>query len=373
MKTRPMLWSRRQEPHVTAPFEPVSFRGGKSAKNRVALAPLTNMQSHADGTLSEEELRWLRMRAEGGFGIVSTCAAHVAKDGQGWPGELGIHDDELLPGLERLAAALRGAGALAFVQLFHGGYRADPAVTGQRSWTASEFPNLPDGPRAASEDDLVRVIRQFAEAAARAHRAGMDGVEVHGAHGYLFTQFLSRVDNRRTDGWGGPLENRARLLREALRAVRASVPPDFVVGVRLSPEDFGNARGLDLDESLTVARWLARDGADFIHLSLWNVGRNTTKRPEVHALTEFRAVVPPEVRLFAAGKIWTRAEAEQVLALGADVVALGRCAIANPDWPILARAGKEPSRPPLTPEELVARGLSPRFVTYMRQWKDFVR
>lgn len=348
---------------------PLIFRNGAHANNRVVVAPMTNKQSHADGALGDDELRWLRARSEGGFGVVTSCATHVAKDGQGWLNELGIFDDSLVPGWRRLADALREDGAFSVAQLFHGGCRADAAVSGLRPWSASEN----GGSREATGDDLQRVIGQFGDAAARAYDAGLDGVEIHGAHGYLLTQFLSTVDNRRTDAWGGSLENRARLTREVIRAVRARVPASFTVGIRLSPEDFGNAKGLDLDESLTVARWLVEDGIDFIHLSLWNALRNTKKRPEEHALTAFRAVVPKEVLLFVAGSLWTKEEADGMLALGADAVALGRCAIANPDWPQhLGEPGWEPKRPPLTRVELAARGLSPAFVDYMTNWKGFV-
>jgi 2,4-dienoyl-CoA reductase-like NADH-dependent reductase (Old Yellow Enzyme family) len=361
---------RSKTPAVTDLLSPIAFKNGASAHNRVALAAMTNLQSHADGSLSDAELHWLDCRAEGGFGIVTTCASHVARDGQAWAGELGIFDDSLLPGLEKLASTLHAHGAFSLVQLFHGGLRADAALIGERPWSAND---VADGPRAATEADLTRVIRQFAEAAVRAHKAGFDGVELHGAHGYLLGQFLSSIDNTRTDGWGGSIENRARLIREVTRAVRASVPASFVVGVRISPEDFGQARGLDLDESLQVAKWLVEDGIDFLHLSLWKSQNNTAKRPEQHALQEFRAVVPADVRLFVAGNLWTRADADQMVALGADIVALGRSGIANPDWPTrIADPSWEPKRPPLSAAELVDRGLSPGFVEYMRRWKGFV-
>src|SRR6187455_1912118 len=149
-------------------FEPLVFRTGLSARNRIVLAPLTNMQSHADGSLGDDELRWLSSRADGGFGVVMTCAAHVARDGQGWPGELGIFDDTLLPGLTTLASALRERGTVPMVQIFHGGLRADPAVTGTAPWSASAA----DGVHEATPDDLARVVEQFAAAAARAKRAG---------------------------------------------------------------------------------------------------------------------------------------------------------------------------------------------------------
>jgi 2,4-dienoyl-CoA reductase-like NADH-dependent reductase (Old Yellow Enzyme family) len=355
-------------------LEPVRFRNGALARNRVALAAMTNRQSHADGSLGEEELRWLLRRAEGGFGIVTTCAAHVAKDGQGWPGELGVFDDGLLPGLTRLARELRERGALGFVQLYHGGLRADPEVTGCERWSASEH-ELEDRPRvrAASEEDIRRVIGQFAAAARRAHEAGFDGVEIHGAHGYLLTQFLSREENRRADAWGGPLANRARLIREVTRAVRASVPDSFVVGVRVSPEDAGNAHGLDLDESVRVVRWLCEDGADYLHLSRPLALAPSAKHPDRHTLELFRPVVPAEVLLFTAGQVWTRAEAERLLELGADVVALARSGIVNPDWPLLAGDPQwEPRRPPLTPAELGELAVSPGFVEYLRRWQNFV-
>ena len=331
---------------------------------------MTNKQSHADGSLSDDELRWLCSRAEGGFGVVMTCAAHVAKDGQGWPGELGVFDDALLPGLTTLASALRERGAVSMVQIFHGGLRADPAVSGAMPWSASSA----DGVREATPDDLVRIVEQFAAAAVRAQRAGFDGVELHGAHGYLFTQFLSTEQNRRSDAYGGPLDNRARLLREALRAVRARVGPAFTVGVRLSPENFGNAKGLDLDESVQTARWLADDGADFIHLSLWRALEPTAKRPAEHALPIFRAALPADVRILAAGALWTRDDADRVIALGADGVALGRSAIVNRDWPLRAREhGWQPRRPPVTLADLRAEGLNDSFAGYMRSWKGFVQ
>jgi 2,4-dienoyl-CoA reductase-like NADH-dependent reductase (Old Yellow Enzyme family) len=354
-------------------FAPLTFPNGVRARNRVAVAPMTNMQSHPDGTLSDDELRWLAVRAEGGFGVVETCAAHVALDGQGWPGELGIYDDRLLPGLTRLAGTLRTRGAVGLVQIFHGGARAPAKLTGHRPWSASEIEGDPEQPRAATSEDIARVIVQFRDAAVRAHRAGFDGVELHGAHGYLLCQFLSAL-NRRDDGYGGAsFENRARLLREVTRAVRAAVPASFVVGVRISPEDFGNSKGLDLDESLTLAAWLAEDGIDFLHISLWDAFANTKKRPEEHAVPLFRRALPRQIPLFVAGGVWTREQAEGLVARGADAVALGRAAIANPDWPASAEDPVwQPRRPPLTPDELRERGLSDGFIQYMRRWKGFV-
>lgn len=349
--------------------EPFVFANGRTAVNRVWLAPMTNLQSHADGSLSVEERNWLLRRADGGFGVVETCASHVAYDGQGWPGELGIHSDDLLPGLSSLAAELNARGSVGIVQLFHGGLRADGRLTGRPAWSASATEEEGISVSEGSEERIRGVIEEFREAAVRAYVAGFDGVEFHGAHGYLFGQFLSIVENRRNDGWGGSLANRARLLRETVRAARGSLPSSFIVGVRLSPENSGHARGLDLDESLTVAKWLGEDGIDFLHLSLHDAARNTAKRPQCHPVALFRGAVGNRIPLVVAGQIWTRAEAERLLELGAAGVALARSAIANPDWPrLVERPGWEPRRPPLTVAELVERGLSPQFAHNMAIW-----
>jgi 2,4-dienoyl-CoA reductase-like NADH-dependent reductase (Old Yellow Enzyme family) len=356
-------------------FEPVPLRCGLVLPNRIALAPLTNLQSEPDGMLGDAELAFLARRAEGGFGLISTCAAYVALDGKAWAGQLAIDRDACVPELTRLAARIHAGGAKAIVQLFHAGARAEPALTGQACWSASVFTEgVPAGqaPREATEDDIARVIAQFAGAAARAQAAGFDGVELHGAHGYLLSQFVSRTMNRREDRWGGDLTGRARLIREVTRAVRARCDPAFAVGVRLSLEDFGQARGLDLDDSLELVRWLADDGIDFLHASLWEYARMTAKRPDAHPLPLVRAALPPGVAVFAAGKVWTREDAEAVCARGAEVVALGRAAILNPAWPRVIAAGEPIVRPPLTRAELAARAVSPPFATYLTRWRDFV-
>lgn len=353
-------------------LQSLELRPGVIAPNRVWLAPLTNMQSHADGSLAEDELRFLAMRADGGFGLVETCAAHVAQDGKAWPGELGVHDDAMLPGLTTLAARIHRGGALASAQLFHGGLRADRAVSGVATWSASAHEE--EGmvtPREATADDIGHAIASFAAAARRCEQAGFDAVELHGAHGYLLSQFLSTVYNRRGDRWGGSLENRARLIRETLRAVKKAAP-SLVLAVRLSPEDFGQAKGIDLDETVEVARMLAEDGMDVLHLSLWRSALLTKKRPDAHATTLFREALGAGVKIVVAGAIWTREEAEAQLARGADAVALGRAAIANDAWPRLVHGGGELRRAPITPEHLRAAGLSATFVEYMRRWKGFV-
>ncbi|MDF1701733.1 MAG: NADH:flavin oxidoreductase [Planctomycetota bacterium] len=349
-------------------------RTGHVVSNRLVLAAMTNKQSHADGSLSDEELAWLEARA--GFGIVTTCAAHVALDGQGWDGELGVHDDALMPGLRRLAVALTAAGTLSLVQIFHGGVRAPSRLTGKQPWSASVFeldsPNF-ETPRAATEVDIQRAIVAFAIAARRCAQAGFDGVEIHGAHGYLVTQFLGTVTNTRRDAWGGDLAGRARFVRAIVEAVRAATPEGFLVGVRLSPEV--PEQGVSLDEALQVARWLVEDGVDFLHVSNWDSFKPPAAHPESDKLltTWFREAVGPEVPVIATGGVWTPAQAQAVMEQGADLVGLARAAIGNARWPEHAgRTGWEPARPPYTPEHLKGEVLSAALIDYMRMWPGFV-
>ncbi len=361
---------------MTSLLQPLTLRCGVSIKNRIALAPMTNTQSDDDGLLSEAESRWLLRRAEGGFGVVETCAVHVCADGKAFDGELGLFTHAHEAAVKPLAQAFVDAEALGIVQLVHGGARCPSRLTGKQPVAPSVFhedtPKF-ETPRALELEEIQAIASAFVDSAVRAFRAGFGGVELHAAHGYLLCEFLSTLHNIRDDGYGGDLAGRARLLRDILREVRVMTSSTFVIGVRLSPEDGGNARGLDLDESIQVAVWLAEDGADFIHISLWDAAKMTTKYPEQHAATMFRAALPKEVALFAAGSIWTKADALLLQQRGADVVAVGRAAVVDPDWigRVLAN-GHEPVRPPRTPEELAAVDVSPVFVTYLRRWPGFV-
>lgn len=369
-----LLWFSMSEQSPL--FSPYAFRSGAVARNRITLAPLTNGQSGEDGVCSADELRWLERRAQSGYAIVMTCASHVSAAGKGFQGQLGCFSDVHIPGLRQASSMIASYGALSMIQLYHGGARSPSRLTGVQPMSASAWMETTPGfddPRAATEVEIEQVIEDFCAAAQRARRAGFDGVELHGAHGYLFSQFLSSVRNMRTDRWGGSIGGRARLLLTVARRVRAENPPPFTVGVRLSPESMPSAPGLDLDESVQVAQWLAEEGVDFIDLSLWKYTRMTAKRPNEHALPIFRAALPKEVAIFAAGAIWTPADASAVLSMGADFVSLGRAAIVQPDWPSLAREPAfEPRRPPLTPAQYRELDVSEPYLEYLRSFKAMV-
>jgi 2,4-dienoyl-CoA reductase-like NADH-dependent reductase (Old Yellow Enzyme family) len=351
---------------MTSLFDTLTLASGATLKNRFVLAPLTNLQSHPDGVLSDDEFTWLTKRAEGGFGLTMTCAASVQESGVGFPGQLGFHDDRHLPGLTRLAAAIKANGSHAVAQLHHGGLRA---VKGPKAPSADEKLGA-----LAMTLDEVRASRDcFITAAQRAERAGFDGVELHGAHGYLICSFLSPELNRREDAYGGSPENRARFLFEIIDGVRAATRPGFSLGVRLSPERWG----LVLGEIRDVAQRLMREAKiDYIDMSLWDVFKEPADAAhQGRTLASFFTELDRGgVRLGAAGKIMSAADARAVLAMGFDFPIIGRAAILHHDFP--KRVAADPNftaiATPVSEAYLREEGLGPVFINYMRSWKGFV-
>lgn len=355
---------------MTSANDALSFLHGPSMPNRLMLAPLTNQQSHSDGTLSDAEIEWLLMRARAGFGLTMTAAAQVAPMGQGFPGQLAAYDDRHLPGLRRLAEGITAAGSVGYVQLHHAGNRAPAEVIGGQPLSSSD--DASTGARAMTTDEVRSTIEAFVSAAQRCEQAGFHGVELHGAHGYLIGQFLSPEINQRTDEYGGSLENRARFLMETVDGVRAACGADLALAVRLSPERFG----MRMAEVIEVFGWLVDTGSvDLIDMSLWDVN----KEPEDDAfkgssLCEHFARLPRgDVRLAVAGKIHEPADVQRVLDMGVDISVLGRVAILHHDYPRRMHAADfVPRRAPVSREVLAAEGLSEPFIEYMANVHKFV-
>ncbi|MGH1345696.1 MAG: tRNA-dihydrouridine synthase [Nannocystales bacterium] len=353
---------------MTSLASPLSLRCGATLPHRVALAPLTNLQSNSDGTLHEDEFRWLTRRA-GSFSLVSTCAAYVSDEGKAWDGQLGIAGKQHEPGLARLATAIGETDSLGLVQLHHAGAKATEAEVKLSTEDDAEA-----GVRGATPSDLERVTDAFVAAARRAERAGFAGVEVHGANGYLFTQFLAPLDNKRTDEYGGDLDGRARFLRETMHAVRASTSSSFIVGVRISPVDTWDRRGLTLADARPLVASLAEDGADYVHLSLRDAAGSAPFEDSAQpVVTQLREALPSEVALLAAGGVWTRADAQAVRECGADVVVVGRAAIAHPDWPSdIDDPSFSPKRPPWGPQMLRNAAVGADLLTYLERFPGMV-
>jgi 2,4-dienoyl-CoA reductase-like NADH-dependent reductase (Old Yellow Enzyme family) len=352
-------------------FSPLSFQHGPAMKNRFMLAPLTNLQSHADGRLSDDEYHWLTLRARGGFGLTMTCAAHVQARGQGFPGQLGCWSDAHLDGLRRLASGIHAAGSLAFVQLHHAGMRSPADLIGTQPVCPSD--DAETGARALSLAEVEELREDFVAAAVRADRAGFDGVELHGAHGYILSQFLSPKYNRREDGYGGSLDQRGRLVFEIVTGIRARCRPDFTLGLRVSPERFG----LELGEMREFVQRVLHDGRlDFVDLSLWDAFKlpNEASFQGRPLLDWFMDLERGAVRLGVAGRIMDGATAQKCLDHGADFVTIGRGAVLHHDFPERVRANPDFAAIPLpvTVEHLRAEGLGPAFIEYMKTWQGFV-
>lgn len=335
------------------------------------LAPLTNQQSHEDGTLSDAEHTWLTMRARGGFGLTMTCAAHVQRVGQGFAGQLGCFDDIHIAGLSRLASDITSAGSVAIVQLHHAGNRSPRDLIGEQPVCPSDDPET--GARALTNEEVHKMIDDFVAAAVRAEAAGFDGVELHGAHGYLICQFLSPELNRRTDEFGGSADNRSRVLFDIVEGIRDACREKFNVSVRLSPERFG----LETSDIVGVYEKLIDTGlVDFIDMSLWDVFKNAADDAFANRrlLDVFAEIPRRDVRLAVAGKIYSAQAARRAIDEGADMAVIGRAAIVHHDFP--RRVEQNPDfgmrALPVPADDLRAEGLSDNFIGYMRNWPGFV-
>ena len=346
------------------PSDPLLLDHGPAWRNSIALAPLTNRQSHDDGALSDDEIAWLTARAVGGFGLVMTAAAFVAPAGHVWQGQLGIAHDDHLPGLRRLAQNLREAGACSSVQLHHGGRRAERAITGMAAQCPWDDPN--HDAVAMTLDDIQATVGDFVAAAVRAEEAGFDGVELHGAHGYLLGQFMDSTRNHRADAYGGSLDNRFRIVQEVMEGVRAATGADFQLGLRLSPEGFG----IPLVDGREYARRALESGLlDYLELSLWDVFMSPRKGGDGLLIDHFVDLPRGSTKLGVAGKVLSTKDAQWCMDAGADFVSVGKGAIVHHDFAAQAVADESfVVRPlPVSVEVLQQESVGPAFVDYLTE------
>jgi 2,4-dienoyl-CoA reductase-like NADH-dependent reductase (Old Yellow Enzyme family) len=332
-------------------FQPLTLRG-VTARNRIMLSPLCEYSAR-EGMANEWHLVHLGARAIGGAGIVCTEAAAVEARGRITPRCLGIWNDAQRDALRPIATFIAAQGAVPGIQLAHAGRKASTRVPweGRRPLTPEEgaWPTLapsplpfePDhpAPREMTAGQIGEVVAAFAAAARRAREAGFRVVEIHAAHGYLLHEFLSPLTNRRGDGYGGSLENRARLLLEVVRAVRGEWPADLPLFVRISATDWVPG-GWDLPQSIAVARLLRADGGvDLIDCS--SGGNDPRQQMSVQPgyQVPFAEAIRREAGMAtgAVGLIRDPEQAEAILAQGqADLIVMGRMLMADPHWPLRA-------------------------------------
>ncbi len=348
------------------------FSNGSIMNNRFSLAPLTNTQSHDNGQLASDELKWLSMRAEGGFGLVMTCASHVQEIGKGFLGQLGIFNDSLIEGHIELVKSLKKHGSLAVIQLHHAGMRTPTELINEQPVCPSD--NEETNSRALTLDEVKQLRDDFISAAFRSQKCGYDGVEIHGAHGYILSQFLSSEINNRTDEYGGSLPNRSRLIFEIIDGIRKQCGKDFLVGIRFSPERFG----MDLAEVKFVCRRIIDEGnIDFLDISLWDCFKmpEEEKYQNITLLQHFSSLDFKKVKWTVAGKISNAADVQKILDSGVDFVSIGTSGILHHNFPNLVMENSvfEPIALPASVEHLKEEGLGEKFITYLRKRPGFVK
>lgn len=342
-------------------FEKIRLRDVE-ARNRIVISPMCQY-SATDGFVGDWHLVHLGKFAQGGAGVVMMEATAVEKRGRITHGDTGIWDDAHIPGLRRICEFVKSQGAVPAVQLGHAGRKASMARPwygngpltqadldrGDRPWSivAPTGTSLGEGwiePRAFRAGDFEVVLNAFRQAARRAHAAGFEIVELHAAHGYLLHTFLSPVSNTRTDEYGGSLENRMRFPLEVARAVREAWPAGKPLFVRVSSIDDVEG-GWSLDDTVAFARKLKDCGVDVLDCSSGGIlgsatAATRTVLPRVPGFQlPFAERVRKEtgLRTLAVGLILTGKQAEEALQAGrCDLVAIGRDALYDPNWPLHA-------------------------------------
>lgn len=333
---------------MTHLFAPITLRD-LTIRNRVWVAPMCQY-SAVDGMPDDWHLVHLGSFARGGAGLVLTEATAVSPEGRISPGDTGIWNDEQRDAWARIVAFAHGQGAAIAMQLAHAGRKAStrPPFEGRGAVPEAEggwptvgpspvaFPGLP-APHALDRAGLDEVVRDFADGARRAVAAGFDGVEVHAAHGYLLHEFLSPLSNRRTDDHGGSFDNRVRLVRRVVDAVRDVIPDGMPLLLRISATDWTEG-GWSVEDSVRLSALVAADGVDLVDVSSGgNVPADIPVEPGYQVTLARQVREQADVPTGAVGLITEPKQAEDVLADGsADVVLLARAMLRDPHWPLRA-------------------------------------
>jgi len=325
--------------------------GSLTVRNRFVRSATCEGMCNAAGDVTPALVRYCERVARGGVGLFITGHTFVHPSGKASQGMMGACRDEQIPGLAQLASRVKTAGAAIAVQLNHGGRQCRSEIIGQTPLAPSAVTDRSSGitPRALTEAEIGEIIASYVAAAVRAKRAGFDAVQLHCAHGYLMSEFISPYTNRRTDRWGGSLENRARFILEVLRACRRELGRQYPIFIKLNGEDFIEG-GLQLADTVEFAKMLEADGIAAIEVSgamAESVGmvmrKNiTAAEDEAYFLRHVEAVRKAvRVPLLCVGGLRSRQVMERIVGSGsAEFVSMSRPFIRQPDLPELMRQGK---------------------------------
>lgn len=329
-------------------FSPYTFSNGIELKNRIVMAPMTHWSSNSDGTVSDAEIAYYSRRSKGVSMVITACI-YVTANGKGFHDEFAGDHDDMIPGLRKLATTIKEQGAKAVLQIFHGGKLCPPElVPNGELVSASDIPaeGAPT-PRPLTEAEVEDIIQAFGETTRRAIEAGFDGVEIHGANGYLIQQFFSPYSNRRTDRFGGSLEKRMTfplaIIDEVKRVVDQHATSPFLVGYRFSPEE-PETPGITMEDTLAFVDVLANKGLDYLHVSVLDFfstphrGVKDTSKTRMQYLLE---KIDGRVPLIGVGSIYSAEDAHQAFQTGVPLLAIGREMIIDPDWVQKVAEGRE--------------------------------
>ncbi len=327
-------------------FSPIAIHT-MTLKNRLIMPPMCTNYATIGGAVTDRLIDYYTARARGGVGLIDVEFAYVHPAGKVFDHMIGIYDDKLIPGLKRLTDSVHQAGAKIVIQIAHGGRRVHSDITGYTPVAPSAIPRLNgETPKELSLGEIEELIQAFIFSARRAKKAGFDGVMIHMAHGYLLQQFLSPFSNARTDRYGRDLEGRSRFPLEILRGLRRELGDNYPITCRLCGDEFVK-EGLDLSQSIPLAKILEANGVNAIEVSAGTheTGYVITAPPcyPMGFLSPLSEAIKKEVKIpvGAVGRIHTPELAERLLQEGkADLIAVGRGLIADPEWPKKAQEGR---------------------------------
>jgi 2,4-dienoyl-CoA reductase-like NADH-dependent reductase (Old Yellow Enzyme family)/thioredoxin reductase len=317
--------------------------------NRVVMPPMGTALCSPGGMMSDALLAYMKRQAAGGAGLLISEIVAVHPTGVVGPLELGAWDDTFIPGLTELAKVMKASGSKACLQLHHAGRESYYMLKKGKALGPSAAPSLIYGqpPSEMTTEDIAEIIASYGTAAIRAKQAGFDAVEIHGAHGYLLTQFLSAISNHRSDQYGGSFANRARFVTEVIQSVRQSVGEDFPVLLRISAEEYIK-NGYTVDDVISILPDIVDAGVDMIHASVGTHGSPagiTSAPPEFE--TGFNVWRADKIKkaanipVITVGRFNDPRKADKVIASGeADMVAFGRQQLCDPDFLIKAKEGR---------------------------------
>lgn len=334
-------------------FSPFMLTEKIKLRNRIVMAPMTTWSANPDGTISEQELEFYKRRSQN-VGLVITGCTYVTPSGIGFTHEFAAYDDRFINSLEKLAAAAKSGGAPAILQIFHAGNKAIPELVPNNDVISASASSVKSGDfvkrvvqsREMTENEIQETIRAFGDVTKRAIKAGFDGIELHGAHGFLLQNFFSPLFNQRNDRWGGDLEGRMRfplaVLQEVKNVVYEYATKPFAIGYRISPEESATG-GLRIEDTYKLLDRLISSGISYIHTSLVSINDSyPVESPNGPRTIELILNhIAGRVPVIAAGKIRTPSQAQEAISTGLPLVAIGKGLVINPEWVTLAESGRD--------------------------------